>query len=200
MRGATLAKSGSLEMALHDLSAPLIYPFFMADGWFVRTALPKRLAAAGRPNCRILRPFGRDPSVWALCRDSALKAARAAGWAPGETTLLLAAHGSPSCPRPREATEQAARNIGRARAFRRVIIGYIDEDPRLCDLAALAPPAICLPYFASRGGHVGQDIPDALSRAGFAGELLSPVGSDPNAPIVIAEYLRRNQVVTERVR
>ena len=48
---------------------------------------------------------------------------------------------------------------------------------------------ICLPYFAADGGHVQQDIPQALTQAGFTGRLLPPLGIDPRVPPVIAQTL-----------
>lgn len=191
--GATLAKEGSLEAALSGVSDPLVYPMFMADGWFVRTAMTKRLSAAGHGNDRILQPFGLDPAVWELCRNTALQASLAAGWGPRETTVLLAAHGSPSCSRPRETAERVALHIGQNRNFRNVIIGYIDEAPHLADVAALESPAVCIPFFAAIGGHVRRDIPDALSSARFTGKLLPPVGCDSAVSGIIARSLRRQQ-------
>ncbi|MEH6750754.1 MAG: cobalamin biosynthesis protein CbiX, partial [Paracoccaceae bacterium] len=47
VRGATLAADGALEAALHGLTDPLIYPFFMAEGFITGTLLPRRLTEAG---------------------------------------------------------------------------------------------------------------------------------------------------------
>ena len=65
VRGATLAAPGALEAALAAFGpAPVaVYPHFMTDGWFVGTRIPDRLAAAGRHDCPVLAPFGRDPAT-----------------------------------------------------------------------------------------------------------------------------------------
>lgn len=189
MRGATLARSGALEAAVRGLRDPLIYPLFMADGWFVRAALPNRLAAVGLGRSGILRPLGLEPAVRALCRDAALDAARTAGRDPSETTFLLAAHGSPSGPRPRQAAECAARHIAMTGGFRRVVCGFVDEKPGLAEVTTLHGPDICLPFFATRIGHVRRDVPRALKSAGFTGRLLPPIGSHPNVPVIIARTL-----------
>jgi sirohydrochlorin ferrochelatase len=94
--GTTLAAEGALEQALARLDRPLVYPFFMAEGWFTRTTLPRRLTAAGATDLQQLPAFGTDPALPALMARVALDAARAARLDPAQTTLLLAAHGSPS--------------------------------------------------------------------------------------------------------
>ena len=97
VRGATLAAPGALEAALAALgSRPVpVYPHFMSDGWFVRTRIPQRLAAAGRADCEVLAPFGRDPASAELCLRAAREGALEHGLDPAATTLLIAAHGSP---------------------------------------------------------------------------------------------------------
>ena len=68
--------------------------------------------------------------------------------------------------------------------------GFIDQSPRIAEVAAgLAPGSVCLPFFAARGGHVLQDLPEALAAAGFAGRLLDPVGADRRVPGLIAAAL-----------
>ena len=47
VRGVTLAAPGRLEAAVVELGGPVVYPFFMAGGWFTKVELPRRLAAAG---------------------------------------------------------------------------------------------------------------------------------------------------------
>ncbi|MDP2086578.1 MAG: cobalamin biosynthesis protein CbiX, partial [Gemmobacter sp.] len=67
VQGATLAAPGAVEGALGRAeSPPLIYPFFMAQGWFTGRELPRRLAAAGGGHLRQLAPFGVDPDLPAL--------------------------------------------------------------------------------------------------------------------------------------
>jgi hypothetical protein len=103
VRGATLAAPGAVAAALEALGAGgrlLVYPHFMADGWFSTEELPRRLRAAGARDFDILPAFGLDPAVPWLCLRRAGEAVRAGGHGPGEVALLLAAHGSPSDPRP----------------------------------------------------------------------------------------------------
>jgi sirohydrochlorin ferrochelatase len=193
VRGATLAAPGALEAALSALGPrPLsVYPHFMADGWFVGTRIPARLAAAGREDCAVLAPFGRDPACAALCLAAALEGARAHGLDPAATVLLLAAHGSPSDPRPAAAARAAADVIARARRFRGVAVGFVDEPPSIAEAARASGAALCLPFFAARNQHVLVDLPAGLAEAGFTGPLLGPVGEHPAVPGLIAAALRR---------
>ncbi|MCY1125707.1 cobalamin biosynthesis protein CbiX [Frigidibacter sp. RF13] len=185
--GATLAAPGALDRALDGLGAPLVFPFFMADGWFTRSELPRRLVASGHPGLAILPAFGLLPGIAPLAVDIARKAARARGWATAETALLLAAHGSGRSRASAEATRAIAATVT---GFAAVRLGFVEEAPHVTDAASgLGPRALCLPLFVARWGHVQQDIPAALRTAGFAGALLDPLGTHPIVPSLIARAL-----------
>jgi sirohydrochlorin ferrochelatase len=84
-----------------------------------------------------------------------------------------------------------ADRIAAATGLGRVETGFIDQSPRIAEVARrLGPGAVCLPFFAARGGHVIDDLPQALDEAGFTGTLLDPVGVDPRVPGLIAAALR----------
>ncbi|HSF95847.1 MAG TPA: CbiX/SirB N-terminal domain-containing protein, partial [Thermohalobaculum sp.] len=188
----TLAAPGALEAALGRLRSGarlLVFPHFMADGWFSTEELPRRLRKAGAGEFAILPAFGLDPAVHRLCLGLARDAV--AAHAPGTAGLLLAAHGSPSDPRPAAAAYQAAKFLEASGTFREVRVGFIDEAPYLADAARMASPAVCLPYFAGRAGHVETDVPQALAKADFPGRLLQPVGFGPLVPGIIAAALAR---------
>lgn len=189
VRGATLAAPGALEAALADLSAPLVFPFFMAEGWFTGRELPRRLAAAGAGGLTQLRPLGTLPGLVALCAEAAAAGAQAAGFDPAASALLLAAHGS-AVSRTSTLTAEATADALRARRlFARVATGYVEEAPFLADAARGLHPAVCLPFFALAAGHVTEDVPSALAEAGFAGPLLPPIGAHPGVPGLIAAAL-----------
>lgn len=192
--GATLAGDGTLAAALEGLGdAPLVYPLFMSDGWFVSTALPKRLRAASRGTWSgaVLPPLGLDPALKTLCLTAATEGATERGLVLKATTLLLAAHGSPSDARPKLAAKATARHIASTGRFRSVLTGFVDEAPFLQDAARLDGPALCLPFFATRAGHVTHDIPESLAAASFSGPTLSPIGVHEDIPGVIADAVAR---------
>jgi sirohydrochlorin ferrochelatase len=192
VRSATLADPDALSGALDGTDAPLIFPLFMADGWFIRTALPDRLTRAGFTGARILTPFGLLPEVHALAATAAENAVLGRGWAARDCTLILAAHGSGRSPYPAAAAEQTATAIAAKVPFAAIRTGFIEEPPYLAEVASGAgPKAICLPLFVARWGHVIDDIPAALATAAFAGAVLAPIGTMPEVPALIARTIAR---------
>ncbi|SMO95212.1 sirohydrochlorin chelatase [Paracoccus laeviglucosivorans] len=184
VQGATLAMPGALDVA--D-DATLIYPMFMAQGWFTRSELPRRLALAGANNARILPPFGADPGLPDLCRRLLEQAAIAQGWPIAQTHILIAAHGSGRSRAPFQAAQQMAQDLAPLNAT----CGFIEETPHIADAARNLPPrAICLPLFATRAEHVTDDLPQALAQADFRGITLPPVGMATEVPAMIAASIR----------
>lgn len=189
--GATLAAEGALERAVRALDNPVVYPFFMAEGWFTRTNLPRRLREAGAGTLRRLPAFGVAPELPRLTARAALEGAEAAGLNPRETTLLIAAHGSQVSRASAEGARAMGALLGHMAPFKAVQTGFIEEAPYLFQVARGLSPAICLPFFALRAGHVAGDVPDALATAGFRGPLLPAIGEHPEAARVIANCLTR---------
>lgn len=189
VRGATLAMPGALEAALAGLERPLVYPFFMAEGYFTGRVLPARLA--GSPGARQMAPFGTDPALPGLIAQAAADAAQAAGLDPAGAALLLAAHGSQVSTTSKDTAFAMARTLAALTPFRRIEVGLIEEPPFLADAARGLGPALCLPFFALRAGHVVGDIPEALAAAGFGGPLLPAIGEHPRVPALIAAALLR---------
>ncbi|WP_164738232.1 CbiX/SirB N-terminal domain-containing protein [Frigidibacter oleivorans] len=176
-----------------DLPPVLIFPMFMADGWFTRSELPRRLAEAGLPPARmhLLAPFGTDPAAIDLA-EAVLRAAVAErGWRLAETHLLLAAHGSFRSPAPAAVARRVARVLVDRLRPASLATGFIDQAPQVAAIARECPaPALCLPFFALAGGHVEEDLPAALASAGFPGTLLPPLGQAEEAPALVARALR----------
>ncbi len=190
IRGATLAMPGSLEGALAGLDAPIIYPFFMAEGWFTKRELPRRLKEIG-VEARHMDPFGVDPALPELITQACLQAASSAGIEPESADLILTAHGSKVARKSKNSAYDMAALLRRKTPFWRVQVALIEEPPFLEDIARQSNSGICLPFFALRAGHVLDDIPDALDAARFDGELLPPIGEHPEVPALIAAAIAR---------
>ena len=184
--GATLAMPGALNIATADT---LIYPMFMASGWFTRSELPRRLALAGAEGARVLEPFGSHPGLPALCLHLITDAAAGQGWALADTDLLIAAHGSGRSRAPSTAARAMADRL--APHVATTHCGFIEEAPFISDAARNLPArTICLPLFATNADHVTEDLPKALTDAGFQGITLPPVGLADAVPALIAESIR----------
>lgn len=187
--GVTLATPGALEAAVTRQPGAIIFPFFMSEGWFIRSALPKRLKAAG-VDLPILCPFGLLDATNALAAEIVTGAATARGWEERETVLILAAHGSGRSTRSAEAVRATQSALARTTGFAEIRLGFIEQDPRLTDaLRDAGKRALCLPLFVARWGHVTGDLPEALAQSGFRGDLLDPIGTHAKAPGIIADAL-----------
>jgi len=187
---ATLARAGALDAALAAAGpAPLVYPMFMTEGWFTGDNLRARLSAA--PKSRLLRPLGVAPDLPPLAAELLQGVLAERGWQVGETALFIAAHGSGRSPNSARDTRAFADALGARLKFREIRAGFVEEPPHLADQAAgLGERAICLPFFAARGGHVTDDIPQALDTAGFRGVRLGPLGRAPQIPALVARALQ----------
>jgi sirohydrochlorin ferrochelatase len=190
IRYATLALPGALAQAV-DPTPGLVYPMFMAGGWFTRTEVPRRMGLEGAQDWHHLSPFGLDEAVQDLAVTVAQEAATALGRAPADTPVLVAAHGSGRSRAPAEVAETMANRL-RAAGFTRAQAYFIEEAPFIAEARDFGPGSLCLPFFAAEGGHVTDDLPEALALAGFQGLCLPPLGLDPRVPALIAAALKRS--------
>ncbi|MEI4487107.1 cobalamin biosynthesis protein CbiX [Frigidibacter sp. MR17.14] len=193
---ATLAEADGLERAaaaLGDGAGPVrVFPMFMAPGWFTRTALPARLleAGLGPEAVRILPPFGILDALPDLAVELLTQALGAAGWAAGESHLLLAAHGSFKSAAPAEIAARFAADLAGRLGLAAAAPAFIDQSPRIAEARGWPAQSLCLPFFAASGGHVEDDLPKALTEAGFPGICLPALGLAAAAPALVAAAIR----------
>ncbi len=180
LAAATLAEPGALARATAGRAPGVVFPLFMAGGWFTRHLIPARLAEAGATGWQVLEPFGCDPAV----QDLAVRIAAQSGAA----RVLLAAHGSSKSPAPSAIARHLAARITAATGAE-AAAAFIDQTPRLALATGYGADAVCLPFFAMPGGHVTTDLPAALAEAGFGGRLLPAVGQHPEVPALIARAI-----------
>jgi sirohydrochlorin ferrochelatase len=188
---ATLAEPGALAAALSAASRAasgpgLVYPMFMAGGWFTRTHLPRKLAEAGGADWRVLEPMGCDPAIHQLALTIAKES--------GAEEVLLAAHGSGRSTAPADIARHVAGVISMRLGLHSEAV-FIDQPPRLSEATGLGPNAVCLPFFATGGGHVTGDIPAQLEQAWFRGRILPPLGQDERVPALIAKAITAGQPI-----
>lgn len=188
VHGATLAAPDRFEAALARAPAPLVYPFFMARGWFTETCLIRRI---GEQPASVAAPFGVEPGLAALAASRLRAAMALQHWEPRDTALLVAAHGSASCARSADSALALTRALGGALGMRTACTGFIEQPPHLAHQARGLGQAICLPFFATRAGHMTDDLPAALEKADFAGPVLPAFADLPETPALIAQGLAR---------
>lgn len=187
IRSATLASPGRLEQLMQD--GALVYPFFMADGWFTSQVLPKRLQGF---HYEQLPSFGQDPALPQLTANVLFQALQAQRTKTlGKPPVLLAAHGSARGPKAAAATELFAKALRPLLPGHQVITCYIEQAPFVADAARDLPAdTLCLPFFAQSGNHVIMDLPEALKEADFKGRTLPSLGSSKGIVSLIAQALK----------
>lgn len=155
-----------------------VYPFFMADGFFVRTRLAERIAAANLPKrWEIFPPLGIDPGLPALMLDHAEAAAVTAGFAPAASTLLVVGHGSKFGPASANATRDAAAIVADAGVFAAVTTAFLEEPPSIAEaLRAARGPVVVSGFFSGEGMHAGDDVPTAIANSKSRAVYAGPVG------------------------
>ncbi|MGX9354521.1 sirohydrochlorin chelatase [Roseobacteraceae bacterium S113] len=189
VHGVSLAEPRALEeiAAILPEGTPL-YPLFMADGWFTQVQLPKRV---GEANLTRLPPLGCDPALADFAAGWVSDVLSRCGWRAEDTQLVVCGHGSGRSPRPAAVTHDFAHKVQETMGFASLRTGFVEEAPFLAEVLSDLPyKTICLPFFATRRGHVLEDLPEAVAEAGFQGLVLEPIGLHPCIPGFIAQRLR----------
>lgn len=154
--------------AFAALTAPrvMVYPLFASSGYFTRDRLVQLLdeANAEGRDVEVLPPLGLDPGLPDLVLDRATTVARASGFVPEASTVILLAHGSRRNTASREATEQVARAIEGRAGFRGVGIALLEERPFMDEAMALVQgPAVVVGMFSGEGMHGARDAPRLIA-------------------------------------
>lgn len=188
---ATLACKDRFDEETARLGAPLIFPFFMAEGYFTRRVLATKAKALG---LTMRAPFGVIPALEDVAEATLRAHIARNGWQIAETALLVAAHGSAVSTTSRNSALNFADRMQARCGFRRAATGFVEEPPFLADAARdLGPHSLCLTHFALRSGHVQEDLPEAFATAGFTGTVLPPMIEWPETPRLIADALTCEQ-------
>jgi sirohydrochlorin cobaltochelatase len=172
-----------------DASDITVVPFFMAQGYFANTVIPREMGLRGPVTCtggRVIRytaPVGAHPRI----PDAVVEAAKEAGATPAHHLVVLG-HGTPADAISSVSAARAAEVISRSQEFRAVSAVYLDEEPSVSTLASLEPPIVAVPLFVAEGWHAGVQLPAATAHAVPAGLTYArPVGLQPAMPRIILD-------------
>lgn len=191
-----LSGEPALEAALADVAARtdgeiLIYPFFMAPGYFVNIKIPKRIADAGlSERCRMLDPFGSSARLPALIHEQALTRIAGLGVATEASRLLLVGHGSKVSRASAVATETVAARLRELGGFGVVATAFLEEAPFM-EEAILGDerPTVVVGFFNGDGLHAAEDVPAAIGRFDGPITYTGPVGAFDEASRMIADVI-----------
>ncbi len=169
----------------------VIYPLFMADGYFVNKAIPRQFAPHEDRDLTVLTPLGLHPGLPSLVAQLAVDTARAAGVDARLHELLLAAHGSKHEPASRLATDDVAGKLRQLDRFAGVSVSFLEEAPFVADqLAAISRPVIVVGLFAGQGMHGAGDVPEAVRESGREDVILAdPLVASPALAELVSEQI-----------
>jgi sirohydrochlorin ferrochelatase len=140
----------------------IVYPLFMADGYFGQTVLNRLVEEARRGrqggSLIVLPPLGLDPALADLAVTKAASAATSLGMSPKQVTLVLLAHGSARSRASAMAAERTAINARAHGLFADVRVSFLDEAPSLEMAMSEIEGAIAVAgLFSGDGLHGGDD-------------------------------------------
>jgi sirohydrochlorin cobaltochelatase len=195
--GALRAENLPLEEALQQAHASgaariVVYPMFMADGYFTGKVLPERIAAAGLTDrCTLLQPLGLDPQLPNLMMNHALAMAGQTELTPHHTRLLIVGHGSKIGRASLRSTERVACKIRKMQQFSYVETAYLEEAPFLGEcLKSSLLTTLVLGFFSGDGMHAAEDVPGAIAEAGADAHYAGSVGRQPQIAGIIEAAVR----------
>lgn len=177
-----------------DLDQLIVYPFFMADGYFVNTKLPERLRSANLAcPIHVCPPLGLDAGLPQLIITQTREAAERANRKTASSRLLLVGHGSKFGPASANATREVALKIRALtpQMFAEIEVAFLEETPFLGEaLNRNQRPTFVSGFFNGDGLHAGEDVPEAIAATESQALYCGPIGSHPEIPHLIADAVR----------
>jgi uroporphyrin-III C-methyltransferase len=190
-----------------ESEAVTVVPVMTSAGHYADVVLPAALARNRRHAGIRLRqtpPVGSHPGIAPLVARRVSELLREFGLPRGETTLLVAGHGTRRHAASRDTALKLAETLLRRRVAGEVIAGFIDDDPGLLEALRARPlgPVLVLPFLIGGGTHAADDIPRAIGLEPgdppFAGRVDGrvivvdgAVGTLPGVVDVIVDLARR---------
>jgi sirohydrochlorin cobaltochelatase len=175
-----------------------VVPNFISEGYFTQTVVPRELELNGPTTKRLdgqiwkyCEPVGNHPMMTELLLKRASEVAPDAD--PGETSLLIVAHGTDLNENSAVAAKREAERIRAIGKYATVLNVYMEEPPLVSDWRKFTTTSnvVVVPFFISDGLHSYEDIPRLLGMVVAAGVDRGQSGSAPPATEHV-EIFRRN--------
>jgi sirohydrochlorin cobaltochelatase len=171
-----------------------VVPNFISEGYFTQTVVPRELELNGRITKRA------DGQIWRYCEpvgnhpvmtELLLKRARdvAPDAVPGETSLLIVAHGTDLNENSAVAAKRETEKIRALSKYAAVLNVYMEEPPLVSDWRQLTKTenVVVVPFFISDGLHSYEDIPRLLGIVSSHSERSEEQSRNPRAkPLAVA--------------
>jgi len=190
----SLTGNPGLAETLRGMTAEPVYlvPLLMAEGYTYCTVLPQLLADAPERRVVQCRPVGVGPGLDAVIIAQALEACAARKFKPGETTLMLAAHGTQRHAGSGDAADKMASRIATTKQFHHVCASFLEQPP-LVDvvLQSIAPrPCVVVGFFMDYGVHSAEDIPRIIAAVHPDAADAGPIGARPEIAEIILDLVQ----------
>jgi sirohydrochlorin cobaltochelatase len=146
-----------------------VVPNFISEGYFTQTVIPRELELDGRTTKRLngqrwhyCAPAGNNPSMTELLLRRAKEVAPNVD--PGQTTLLIVAHGTDLNENSAVAAKREAERIRCQGEYAAVLNVYMEEPPLVANWKELTSTTnvVVVPFFVADGLHSYEDIPRLL--------------------------------------
>ncbi|MFK7909620.1 MAG: CbiX/SirB N-terminal domain-containing protein [Akkermansiaceae bacterium] len=146
-----------------DSDRVIIVPDFLAEGYFTRQVIPKKLGSIGRnENVIYCPPVGTHPMMASVIEDAAQQLL--GDWLACQTELFVVGHGSGKNPCSKQTLLHHLEKIRALNTWAKVQDLWLEERPRVGDWQSLAKARqiVVVPYLLNDGQHGGWDIPTDL--------------------------------------
>ena len=149
-----------------------VVPNFISEGYFTQTVIPRELELNGHATTRssgqvwkYCDPVGNHPLMTELLLKRGEEVAP--GIDPGETSLLIVAHGTDLNENSAVAAKREAEKIRALGKYGAVLNVYMEEPPLVSNWKKLTTTqnVVVVPFFISDGLHSYEDIPVLLGIA-----------------------------------
>lgn len=190
LKGEPALAEAVSQAAATGASRIVVYPLFMADGYFVKKVRECASAVTGATAPVVLAPLGIDPALADILVDEAVNLAQRENIETSGARLLIVGHGSKLGPASASATRKVAARAALARRFASVTTAFLEEEPFLEDaLRASKAPTIVAGFFFGGGMHAAEDVPEAIAETGANAVYTGAIGDSPAIARLIAAAL-----------